>query len=545
MTAGGPVLLAWLCLAVACSDPPAQEPVVARVGGRAITVEDYDRMAAKLLAGPSKGLDASDPAARRELLEAMISKELLLQEAGRRGLDRDDDLVAQLEDEEEKRTLRALHQMVVGEPAEPEEVDMQLYFYEEGFDEEVRVAHVMCATRAAAEQVLADLAAGASFEALAAERSTHRYSAWRGGDVGFVSSWYMLPELREVLLQLKPGQIHPEPVESSRGFHVFRALERRVVTFDERREQVSRALLAKQRAARIVTYSDSLTTARGLRCEGGGEGSDIVESVCQWDGGRLSGADLAAARGQADIDQSALRAAAARHIMLAEARQRGCDRQKQVREPLRRRREELLVEAVHQQVTEDVRATEDDLRSFYDSHATEYGPRPIVDIQEILTETQELAQDLRQRLEAGASMDELAARYHTREATRERAGRMRLSTRRNPVLGALAPMALDGEVGALYGPLEVPGGYSVFRVEAREQTPGQSFDDALPRLARVVLLKLRNEAMDRLLDTLRVEHADQVEVNDEALGQVLRHYAAGSLGAEEAADDGVLVQREL
>lgn len=545
MREGGSRLLVWLYLAAACASPPVEEPVVARVGERVITVRDFDRMAAKLLAGPASGLELSDPAARRELLESMVSKELLLLEAGRRGLDRDPEVMAQLAEFEDNLILKALYDAAAGEMAQPEEVEEQLFFYEEGFDEEVRVAHVMCATREAARQVLADLTAGAAFEDLAVERSTHRYSAWRGGDVGFVSSWYMLPELREVLLQLQPGQIHPEPVESSRGFHVFKVLDRRKVVFEERREQVRRALLAKKRADRIVAYTDSLLTIRGLRCEAGEEGAASEASVCRWDGGLLSAAEYAAASGRAAAGEMAPRDVAARRILLAQARQREYDRQDGVQEQLGRRREELVIDALHRQVTGGVAATEGDMRAFFTSHQGDYGSRPAVDIQEILTETRELAQELRQRLQAGESMDELVARHHTREATTARGGRMRLTTRQNALLGALAPTALDGEVGRLYGPLEVPGGYSIFRVEAREQIRGRSFEEVRPRLVRIVTLKLRNEAMDRLLGELREEYADRVEVDEEVLSLALHGTLAETPAAEEVADGGGVVQEDL
>ncbi|MFC1525221.1 peptidylprolyl isomerase [Candidatus Latescibacterota bacterium] len=517
---------------------------MARVGERVITVHDYDRMAAKLLAGPARGVDVSEPEARRKLLETMVSKELLLLEAERRALPGDPEMAAQLVELEDKLILKVLYDVVTRGAAEPEEVEARLFFYEEGFDEEVRVAHIMCATQEAAEQVLSDLAEGATFEDLAVERSTHRYSAWRGGDVGFVSSWYMLPELREVLLQLQPGQIHPEPVESSRGFHVFRALDRRKVGFEERREQVDRALLARRRADRIAAYTDSLVSARGLRCEAGEESPGAEASVCRWDGGLLSAAEYAAATGRAGgragAGGIAPRDVAARRILLAQARQRGYDRQNEVQGQLRQRREELVVDALHRQVTREVAATEDDLRAFYASHQEQYGPRPAVEVQEILAETRELAEHLRQRVQAGESMDELAVRYHRREATAARGGRMRLTTRKNAILGPLAPAALDGEVGPLYGPLEIPGGYSIFRVLAREQIPARSFEEVRPRLARIVALQLRNEAMDRLLVELREEYAARIKVDEESLGQVLQSYLPDTPAPEPDIEGGVI-----
>ena len=58
--------------------------------------------------------------------------------------------------------------------------------------------------------------------------------------------------------------------------------------------------------------------------------------------------------------------------------------------------------------------------------------------------------------------------------------------RQIPQLGPLAPTALDGEVGALYGPLQVPGGFSVFRVEERDQLPSRPFQQVRRGIALVL-----------------------------------------------------------
>jgi parvulin-like peptidyl-prolyl isomerase len=507
--------LLWAALLGGCSAPPADQ-VVARIGERAITVGEYDQLAARLLAGPLRGLEPIDGEARERLLKAMIDKELLLLEARARRLDQDSEVAAEVERLEEKLLHRALYERQLG-PAEVGEEEVEDYFHEGGFDQEIRLSHILCASPEEALGHLAALREGAAFATLAAAHSRHRPSARRGGDMGFMPLAHMLPEVREAVLSLEPGQVHPAPVPSRYGFHVFKVVERRAADLAQYRAQVRTALEAQRRAAQWAAYADSLGRAYGLTCGPGGE-----SELCRWRGGSLSRAEYMQALGGGAGDSAALEELARRQLLAAEAREQGCHLDPGLRAQVRRRQEELLAERLRAQVVAAVGVEEEELRAFYAAHPELYGVRPEVEVQEILVASQELAARLRRRLEAGEDMGELAAQHHTRAATGDLRGRMWLSTRDNPLLGPLAPAALDGEVGALYGPLEVPGGFSLFRVLQRRQRPGQSFEQVRHRIALVLGARAQDEKLERFLGDLREKYAAQVQVHPQVLALALR-----------------------
>lgn len=516
-------ILLFCALQGGCRAPAEQ--VVARVGEQVIAVQDYDQMAAVLLEGPFREMEQIDGEARQRLLETMIAKELLLMEARARRLDQDPELAAEVARLEERLLINALYERQGLKGAEVSEAEVERYFHEGEFDREIRLGHILCATPEEAEQALALLRQGAAFEALAAERSIHRPSGQRGGDMGFMPLAHMLPEVREAVLSLQPGQVYPAPVQSRYGFHVFRVIDRRAADFSARRGQVAQALETRQRAARRAAYRDSLKRALALDC-GAGQG----EMLCTWKGGALSREDYFRATGrQASGDSAALRQAAAevamRRILMAEARRLGYHLDQGLRTQVRRRQEELLAERLRAQVRVPVAASEEELRAFHAAHPELYGARPVVEIQEVLVESQELAAQLRQRLEAGENLEELAAQYHTRAATRERGGRMWVALRDNPLLGSLAPAALDGEPGALYGPLEVPGGFSLFRVAQRSQIPAQPFEQLRPSIAAVLRLQAQNEALEQFLSELKTRYAAAIQVYPQGLALTLRDYA--------------------
>lgn len=98
--------------------------------------------------------------------------------------------------------------------------------------EEIRVSHILIKTdtpdaKVKAEDLLRQLRAGASFEALAREHSADTGSAAKGGDLGFVTRGRTVPPFEAAAFALKtPGEL-AGPVESQFGQHIIRLEERR------------------------------------------------------------------------------------------------------------------------------------------------------------------------------------------------------------------------------------------------------------------------------------------------------------------------------
>jgi peptidyl-prolyl cis-trans isomerase C len=93
--------------------------------------------------------------------------------------------------------------------------------------EEVHGEAILVLTEAAAEEVIAQLAAGADFAALA-HQSSKDASAANGGDLGFVTREGLSPEVGAVLFSLRPGEVTPYPVRTAAGWFVLRSAARRL-----------------------------------------------------------------------------------------------------------------------------------------------------------------------------------------------------------------------------------------------------------------------------------------------------------------------------
>ncbi|MCG8398652.1 peptidyl-prolyl cis-trans isomerase [Bacillus atrophaeus] len=119
------------------------------------------------------------------------------------------------------------------------------------FDDSYRIRHIVVKDQEEANRVLKDLKGGSSFEAVAAERSTDRYTSPYGGDLGFVTeSQDSIPAgyITEART-LKENEWSTEPIKVSKGYAIIQLKEKlnaRTFTYDEVQDQIKRQIAMDQ-----------------------------------------------------------------------------------------------------------------------------------------------------------------------------------------------------------------------------------------------------------------------------------------------------------
>jgi peptidyl-prolyl cis-trans isomerase C len=161
-------------------------------------------------------------------------------------------------------------------PAAPGEAAERAYYdaHPEMFarPEAVRIAQIVVRTAPAAspaerdaarqkiEDILKELKAGKDFGEMARAHSEGT-EAQHNGDSGWVwAGGEALPPVERAALALQAGQTS-DVVESRRGFHLIKALERRpagVVPFDEAKERIGARLASESRDQRVRGYVATL-----------------------------------------------------------------------------------------------------------------------------------------------------------------------------------------------------------------------------------------------------------------------------------------------
>ena len=117
---------------------------------------------------------------------------------------------------------------------------------------------------------------------------------------------------------------------------------------------------------------------------------------------------------------------------------------------------------------------------------------------------------------------QLAAVHSVRHGSREVAGLYQLYWHETPSFGPLVKAAMEAEVGALIGPVEHHGLYSIAKIVGRAAAGRQPFAEVQKRIEHTLRRNRENELFGQWLQALRADTADEVvffDDNIEALGQ--------------------------
>jgi peptidyl-prolyl cis-trans isomerase C len=257
-----PALLAGLALAAALGlaacgrgavvekAPQRGDQAVARVDGKTVWASDVKREAvAQGLIGEGEPLDASSDLFRR-VLDEVVDQKLLASEALKRKLDKDPAAQRRLAAARERILGDMLVESVVSDAVNDNAVRG---LYQEQLklakrSEEIRARQIVVATPADADAVRKLLASGASFEALAMERSTDAATRFNGGDLGYFTVDVMPEAYAAALKGARPGQI-VGPFPAAGGLAIVKVEDRRLeqpITLEAARPQIVRFLTYDQ-----------------------------------------------------------------------------------------------------------------------------------------------------------------------------------------------------------------------------------------------------------------------------------------------------------
>jgi peptidyl-prolyl cis-trans isomerase C len=165
----------------------------------------------------------------RDFLENyVIPREVLYQEAKKKGLDKNNELLAKIEDARRAILIDALLEEVLRGRGEVSEEEIQRYYKENPslFTEaqEIKIRHIVVNTEPALKEVVTKLSKGESFEKLA---STYNIGKFKedGGNLGYIRRGQLAPpfaQFEEAAFSLrKRGEIS-EVVSTPYGYHIIR-----------------------------------------------------------------------------------------------------------------------------------------------------------------------------------------------------------------------------------------------------------------------------------------------------------------------------------
>lgn len=163
---------------------------------------------------------------RKELIEELINRELIYQDALKEGLDKDKFIQLELQEQVHNLLTRArIGKLLRDSP--PSEAMMRAIYQEQivaPASSEYKARHILLKTMEDAKSVIEELNNGAVFETLAQHKSTGP-SASQGGDLGWFSPNQMTKNFSEAVEKMTPGEYSKRPVKTRFGWHVIKLEE--------------------------------------------------------------------------------------------------------------------------------------------------------------------------------------------------------------------------------------------------------------------------------------------------------------------------------
>jgi peptidyl-prolyl cis-trans isomerase C len=231
---------------------------VAIVNGKPVPKERVDMLQQQL----AKAGRPVTPELQGQLKVEVITREIFIQEAQKRGLDTGDDFKAQMELARQTILIRELFadyqkQNPVTDADVKAEYDK---FAAASGGKEYKARHILVEKEDEAKKIIADLKKGSKFEDLAKKMSKDPGSGQNGGDLDWANPSSYVPEFAEALVKLKKGETTQVPVKSQFGWHVIRVDDVRdaqLPKFEDVKPQISQQLQQQK----LAQFQESLRKA--------------------------------------------------------------------------------------------------------------------------------------------------------------------------------------------------------------------------------------------------------------------------------------------
>jgi len=233
-----------------------------RINNVSISLEEFRQMSEKQ---PLEGKIrlVSERGLRDFLENYVVTREVLYQEAKKKGLDKKKEILAKVEDFRKAMVIDALLEEALKEKDEVSDSEIQKYYKEneDRFTEprEVKIRHIVVNSEPILKEVVVKVSRGESFEKLASNYNIDK-SREDGGNLGYIRRGQLAPsfaQFEEAAFSLRRKGEISEVVKTPYGYHLIQLEERRGTAlrpFDQVKEKIRFFLQTKKKQDAYLQY---------------------------------------------------------------------------------------------------------------------------------------------------------------------------------------------------------------------------------------------------------------------------------------------------
>lgn len=234
--------------------------IVAVVNGHEITEKDIELTIARIPKDKQSYYNTED--ARKQLIDQMISFELIYNYAKDADMESDEDYLKQVEIMKKEMLIQiAITKEFSNVSVTEQEVQDYYNAHSNMFaqEETVTARHILVDTVEKANEILAKIRDGMTFE-VAAEKYSKCPSKSQGGNLGAFTKGQMVPEFSDAAFALELGVVS-EPVKTQFGYHLIKVENRNpssIRPFGEVKEPIKNNLIQERQNYRYGALIDDL-----------------------------------------------------------------------------------------------------------------------------------------------------------------------------------------------------------------------------------------------------------------------------------------------
>jgi len=256
-----PLATLLLALAVLGGCSPSSSRVIAHVDGQDITQDQLEH-AARI--APAYTVDPS-PEGKRALVDELVSRTLLVDEAKRRGYDQGPELRHVLAASGDEILPQVLYTRLVSSRVSVSEDEARALWQTQNV--EWHLSQIFTFDERDAKNVVVELKRGMPFASAAVAMSKDRDTGLNGGDLGYLTSGQVPRDMEMAIRTLKPGQ-WTGPIHTSVGYYIVQLLDRRPrqrEPFETIRAGLMNMLRQRKERALVLEYVQRLKERRHQR----------------------------------------------------------------------------------------------------------------------------------------------------------------------------------------------------------------------------------------------------------------------------------------
>lgn len=202
------------------------------------------------------------PELRQNIKDVLVTREVLAQEAAKKGLDQSPEVKTQLDMAKQEFLIRAYFEdfikanPITDEQARAEYDKIKAAQSDGGAKLEYKARHILVKTEKDAKAILASLAKtkGKNFEQLAKQKSEDSGSKAQGGALDWSDGSNYVKEFTDALTKLQKGEYTKTPVKTRFGYHIIMLDDTREMQFppfEQVKDKIQQQLLTQMRDKKI------------------------------------------------------------------------------------------------------------------------------------------------------------------------------------------------------------------------------------------------------------------------------------------------------